>query len=267
MSHSFTDSGAAQNPPADPHQFFSRKVADYLKSRPDYPAALLDALESLDGMPARAIIADIGSGTGLLTRSLLARGHTVHALEPNEEMRRAAEQMLNGNPGFISNAGSAEQTGLPDRSVDLITAAQAFHWFDAPRAREECLRILRPAGQVALIWNDRVLSDPLNQALDEILSKFGGELRKVSAQQEERRQVPVFFGNAKYRSLEFDHVHWLDRSGLDSLVFSRSYMPARDSGPGLEIGRAVSGIFNRLAESGRVLMRYQTVALVGRPVH
>ncbi len=251
----------------DVHQVFSQKVADYLKSRPDYPLALFEQLSALGALSAGAVIADIGSGTGLLTGSLLQRGHEVFALEPNDEMRAAAESNLQSFGGFHSRSGSAEVTGLPDASIDLVTAAQAFHWFDAPRARDECLRILRPEGQVALIWNDRVLTDPLNQALDRVFTDFGGELRKVSMQQEERRQVPVFFGRAAYQSLSIDHTHWLDRAGLDALVFSRSYMPKRGSGSALQVEGEISRIFDEHAQVGQVLMRYQTLALVGHPTH
>lgn len=265
MSTLSSDPGVRQNPSSDTRQVFAQKVVDYLESRPDYPAAMFTQLEAIGALPARAAVADLGSGTGLLTRALLERGHQVFALEPNDEMRLAAEQVLNNYPGFNSCAGSAEQTGLPDSSVDLVSAAQAFHWFDASLARDECLRILRPHGQVALIWNDRVLSDRLNQALDEVFVQFGGELRKVSMQQEERRQVPLFFGDARYQSFEFDHDHWLDRSGLDALVFSRSYMPARGSDKGLEVERAVSNVFERQAQAKRVLMRYRTLLLIGRP--
>ena len=265
MTNSSAAPSAGQDQVANVHQIFSQKVQDYLKSRPDYPAALFDRLAECGALPNNAVIADIGSGTGSLTKSLLDLGHEVFALEPNDEMRQAAERILIDYPGFWSSAGSAEQTGLPDSSVDLVTAAQAFHWFDAPRARDECLRILRPHGRVALIWNDRVLSDPLNQGLDQVLSGFGGALRKVSMQQEELRQVPLFFGGSSYSSFEFEHGHWMDRSGLEALVFSRSYMPARNSEAGRAAERSVLQIFNDHAQAGRVLMRYVTLALVGRP--
>jgi SAM-dependent methyltransferase len=260
------------DPPADQapnrpnvHKVFSQKVADYLKSRPDYPLALFEQLTELGALSAGAIVADIGSGTGLLTGALLQRGHEVFALEPNDEMRAAAEANLQSFDRFRSRSGSAEVTGLTNASIDLVTAAQAFHWFDAPRARDECLRILRPQGQVALIWNDRVLTDVLNQALDRVFAAFGGELRKVSMQQEERRQVPEFFGHAAYQTLSIEHKHWLDRAGFAALVFSRSYMPKRGSAAALEVEGEISRIFDKHAQAGQVLMRYQTLALVGRP--
>jgi SAM-dependent methyltransferase len=243
---------------------FSKKVADYVASRPDYPAALFEKLDELLGFaPSR--IADVGAGTGLLTRDLLARGHEVMAIEPNQAMRDAADHLLASNPRYSSVNGSAEVTSLADHSVDMITAAQAFHWFDIPRARAEFLRILKPNGFVALIWNDRVLADPLHRAFDEIAAEFGGAKRSALVAHEERHNVPTFFGNATAQQFSWPHEHTLDETGLAALIFSRSYMPDRESAEGRRAVEAVKRVFDRLAENARVVVRYTTVAHIGRP--
>jgi len=149
--------------------------------------------------------------------------------------------------------------------VDLITAAQAFHWFDVEKARAEFLRVLKPGGCVALVWNDRVLADPLHQALDEILAEFGGEKRKAVVSHEAQRDVPRFFGNCTPAELRWPHEHRLPEAGLLGLVFSRSYMPGRDSKRGMEAATAAIEVFRRFARDGMVPVRYMALAFVGRP--
>lgn len=241
---------------------FGRKVVDYVASRPDYPAALFAQLRS--SFPPPANVADVGSGTGLLTRDLLRHGYRVVAVEPNEGMRRAGDQLLHDFPDYRSVPGSAESIPLPDASVQLVTAAQAFHWFDLPRARRECQRVLTRGGLVALIWNERVTTDPLQSALDVVLGRFGGEKWRLLGSQEQRAGVDTFFGHHS-ESFTCPHDHALDREGLRSLIYSRSYIPARDTPAGVEVAAAVDELFDRFcpARKNTVLVRYETIMLLG----
>ena len=143
----------------DPTQRFSNRVENYRRYRPGYPPAILDLLAAKCGLSQTSVAADVGSGTGILTKLLLKSGGRIFGVEPNPEMRAAGERDLNHHLNFTSVAGTAEATTLPDHSVDLITAGQAFHWFDRDKTRAEFLRILRPGGWVVLIWNDRNISD------------------------------------------------------------------------------------------------------------
>lgn len=245
---------------------FSAKVNDYVLSRPDYPQELLDALREHCGLIAGDVVADVGSGTGLLTYSLLQRGYKVLAVEPNTPMREAAEVLLKEFQHYQSVAGTGEETTLPDETVKLITIAQAFHWLDVNCARREFLRILRPDGNVALIWNDRVLTDPIHIALDTVFSEFGGAKRQaLVAQERERENVSRFFADSEVEEWHFPHLHWLDEAALLSLVFSRSYMPARESVDGANAAHAVAALFDTHQQGGAISVRYQTVAFVGRP--
>ena len=246
-------------------QIFSPKVADYLASRPGYPAKLFESLTSTCNLRNGAVVADIGAGTGLFTHGLLQHGYQVIAVEPNAAMRAAADQLLTGYPGYRSEHGSAESLPIQPSSVDLITAAQAFHWFEIDRSRAEFLRVLRPKGKVALIWNDRVLTDPLHIALDEIFTRYGGAKRDALVAHESRSDLPKFFGSTVPAELTWNHEHCLDQSGLLSLVFSRSYMPDRSSLPGREVSHHVCEAFQRFATEAGVIVRYTTVAIVGRP--
>lgn len=245
---------------------FSHKVSDYMASRPGYPAALFDGLRELGVLPeAPAVVADLGAGTGLLTEEFLQRGYRVVAVEPNAGMRAAADARLQRYDGYRGIDGSAEATTLADGSVDLVTAAQAFHWFEVEASRRECLRILRPSGQVALIWNDRLLADPAQAALDEIFAEFGGQTRATLAKHENRESVPQFFGTDRIATIEYPYDHALDRAGFLSLVFSRSYMPLRQSEQGELAVRRAEAVFDEHASSERIVMRYRTVANVARP--
>lgn len=242
-------------------ELFSAKVADYIASRPDYPAALFDWLAAR--LPAAPAVLDLGAGTGLLTQDLLARGWTVLAVEPDAAMRAACDARLGGRTNYRSAAGQAESLPCADASQDLITAAQCFHWFDIPRARAECRRVLRPGGQVALIWNERMLEDPLQRDLDAVFAGFGGERREAMLKHEDRVHVPEFFAGLTFDTWEGPHEHRLDAAGLDALAFSRSYMPQRDSAAGREASLGLRQVFERHAQAGQVVVRYRTVCFRG----
>ena len=135
---------------------FDGKSEIYAKARPKYAPELFVYLQNTLHIPAGSVFADIGSGTGIFTEQLLDCGYYVYAVEPGEDMRRKAEEKLSGNEHFTSIDGTASNTHLPNNSVDYITAAQAFHWFDAEAFREECRRILKPGGKVVIAYNSRV---------------------------------------------------------------------------------------------------------------
>lgn len=245
---------------------FTDKVADYVASRPGYPSALFDGLEAAGVLRHGIDVADVGAGTGLLTRDLLARGARVVAVEPNAAMRAAADGWLGAEPEYRSVEGAAESTGLPSEAFDVVTAAQAFHWFDVPRARREFLRILRPEGIVVLVWNDRVREHALHVALDEIFADVGGEKRGALLAHEHRGDVGAFFGGVVMREIAAPMEHSVDREQLRALVLSRSYMPTRTEPRAVDVVRRVDAVFDRFAtEAGQVVVPYRTLALLGRP--
>ena len=239
---------------------FAPKVADYAAARPDYPAALFDWLA--ERVPAQPAVLDLGAGTGLLTQGLLARGWAVLAVEPETGMRAACDAALAGQAGYRSAAGQAEALPCADACLDLITAAQCFHWFDIPRARAECHRVLRPGGRIALVWNDRLAGDPLHQDMDAVFNEFGGAQRGALLAHEERDRISEFFTGPQ-ELWEGPHAHGLGLDGLLALAFSRSYMPARDSATGQAASAALQQVFLRHAVAERVLVRYQTVCHLG----
>ena len=164
----------------DPTQRFSARVENYIRYRPSYPPQVLETLRSECGLTASSAIADIASGTGIFTRLLLENGNRVYGVEPNRDMREAAERLLADFRGFSSVTGTAEATTLPDQSVDFATAAQAAHWFDLAKARREFERILKPAGWAVLIWNERSTdSTPFLREYEALLLEYGTDYEMV----------------------------------------------------------------------------------------
>jgi SAM-dependent methyltransferase len=188
-------------PLPDTTRRFSDRVQDYVRYRPDYPAELLPMLVKETGFSSKSVVADIGSGTGKLAMLFLDYGNVVYGVEPNDEMRLAAEDLLAGYDNFRSLKGTAEATGLPDKAVDLITAGQAFHWFDVPKAQIEFRRILKPGGMVVLVWNQWSAElSPLLAEYQELLSAFSLDANRVrhSAPKVDADEL-TFFGPAGHK--------------------------------------------------------------------
>jgi SAM-dependent methyltransferase len=180
---------------------FSGRVDDYVKTRPAYPRGVLDVLRECCGLSAASAVCDLGSGTGLFTRLLLESGATVHAVEPNDEMRRAAEAMLGDAPGFRSVDGRAEATTLGDESVDIVTAAQAFHWFDVEATHREMRRVLRSraGSNVALVWNDRDLeATPFLRAYEELLVRRCPTYRELQGKADSTDKFDALLGRGRW---------------------------------------------------------------------
>jgi SAM-dependent methyltransferase len=250
-----------------PLQVFASKADDYARGRPTYPAALFAHVEARLGQPAPLAIADVGAGTGLFTAGWLARGHQVIAVEPNDAMRATADALLGTQAAYRSVGATAEATTLPVGCVDLVTAAQAFHWFDPLAFRAECLRILRPGGQVALVWNDRSSDAPIHLALDRIFATFGGNKRMLmTVRAAQLDGVRSFFGDhARMEQWTTEHSQVLDREGLRALVLSRSYMPGPQAEDRLAAERAIDALFDSFAAQGTVALPYRTGLFFGRP--
>src|ERR1700741_5113245 len=159
---------------------FSDRVENYIRYRPGYPPQVLETLRKECGMMPAHLVADIASGTGIWTRMLLENGNLVYGVEPNVDMREAGERLLTAFPKLRSVDGKAEATGLPDASVDFVTAAQAAHWFDRERACREFSRILRPSGWLVLLWNEReVDTTPFLSDYEQLLLPYGTDYEEV----------------------------------------------------------------------------------------
>jgi len=251
---------------------FSDRVEAYVAARPRYPDAIAPLLARELNLPVDAVIADIGSGTGISCAPFLAAGFTVLGVEPNEAMRVAAERDLAGQARFRSINGTAEATSLAAASVDLVIAGQAFHWFDPEPFRAEVLRILKPDGALALFWNSRVNdASPFMAEYDRLLIECCPEYREKWAKSHVdgtlTRHAPamrIVFGG-DWREAALDNAQVLDRAGLIARVESDSYAPKPGDPLHAPMVNALIALFDRHAQCDSVTINYRTRIFFGRP--
>lgn len=248
----------------DSTQRFSSRVENYVKYRPGYPSAVVDLLAAECGLTPASVIADVGSGTGILTRLLLERGCRVYGVEPNREMREAGERLLAAYPGLVSIPAPAEDTTLPAASIDIVTAGQAFHWFDRSRARAECGRILKPGGWVALIWNARrTSSTPFLRDYEQFLRTFGTDYTAVDHTHIGPNELGGFFGAGGYRTAQFDNQQRFDFEGLRGRLLSSSYTPEPSDPRHAPMLAELERLFATHAVDGMVAIDYDTSVQYG----
>jgi SAM-dependent methyltransferase len=248
----------------DSKERFSNRVADYARYRPGYPRAVLELVREGSGLVPESVVADIGSGTGLLTQLFLGNGNLVYGVEPNAEMRQAGEKFLAGYPKFRSVAGSAEATTLPDASVDLVVAGQAYHWFDPPKSRDEFARILRPGGRVVVIWNERMKdASPFLREYETFLRTFGTDYDKVSERYPQVQSMKDFFGPRAMTKRSFANAQVFDFDGLRGRLLSSSYSPPKGHAKHEPMLAALLPLFDAHAENGRVRFEYLTTFITG----
>ena len=246
----------------DSKKRFSKRADHYAKYRPRYSDAVLHYLERELSFSQASIVADVGSGTGILSEMFLKNGNMVFGIEPNEDMRKMAEANLLMYPNFRSINGSAESTTLAKDSVDFITAAQSFHWFDAPLAKVEFRRILRNGGWVILIWNTRKTSTPFLHAYDQMVREASKEKRRVRHEDLDDTALSNFLGD--HRVAKLPNFQELGYEGLVGRFLSSSYAPLPGE-PRYEQKLAkLTKIFNRYQANGAVRFEYETEVYSGQ---
>ena len=243
---------------------FSNRAGEYAKYRPDYPPELFDHIYGALGAGPTSVFADVGSGTGKLTRFLLERGSTVFAVEPNGEMAAAARRNLGEYTGFRPVEGTAERTGLADGSVDFVTCAQAFHWFDAEACRTEFHRVLCPDGLVLIIYNRfDTGDDPFTAEYERIQYVWSDDSRTVDARKTDNALFARFFREGVFQTVRFPYIHRLDKAGLVGRAQSSSHAPlpgtARFDGMKAEL----DALFARYSRDGVVETLYRTDLIFG----
>jgi len=250
----------------DPTKRFSNRVENYLKYRPRYPAAIIPLLESECGLTPETLVADVGSGTGFMTEMFLSRGNRVVGVEPNAEMRSAGERLLTRYPKFSSVNATAEATALPDKSVDLIIAGQAFHWFDRRKTKIEFTRILKPGGWLVLVWNGfRVESSALVRGYQELLLTYGTDYREVS-REIEACDIETFFSPVKCGQARFDFKQVFDFEGLKGRLLSASYAPEQTDPRFDQMIDELQAVFEANKKDGTVDFDYETEVYYGQLV-
>lgn len=246
-------------------QRFSDRVADYVRYRPGYPPALMEWIHGELGVPSTARVADVGAGTGISTRMFLEAGHEVFAVEPNAEMRAAAVQWLAGYPRFHAVDASAEATTLADASVELVSAAQAFHWFDQQAVKREWARILAPGGLAVIYWNSRLLDvSPFLRDYERLLLEYGTDYTAVAERYADDATMQRWFGAGSVATVQLPNVQRMDFDGLRGRLLSSSYAPLAGDPRHAPMLATLRELFERHACDGHVDIEYRTRAFAGR---
>ena len=240
---------------------FDGKSELYENARPKYATELFEYLKSTLNIPVGSVFADIGSGTGIFTEQLLSYGHKVFAVEPNSDMRKKAEEKLSRNENFISVNGDDHNMNLPDSSVDYLTAAQAFHWFDPEPFKKECKRVLKPGGKVIIIYNSRDEKADCTKALEQLRYKYNSEFHGFSNGISDKKCIAFFDGKCNiYRA---NNNQKYDRQRYINRVLSSSYSINESDERYPKYLKEIHRIFDMFSTNGFIIVPTNTVAYIG----
>ena len=243
---------------------FSSRVADYVKYRPHYPLEILDLLAESCGLTPDSLIADIGSGTGILAKLFLENGNPIIGVEPNKEMREAGEAYLAEFGRFTSMNGTAESSLVPTRSMDFVLAGQAFHWFDREKARKEFMRILKPEGVAVLVWNDRRIdTTPFLREYEALLQQYATDYQEINHKNIQDKAVFQSFFGGDFFEASFDNIQRFDFAGLMGRLNSSSYAPPKDHSNYAPMAQRAKEIFEAYQVNGEVAFEYDARVYYG----
>jgi len=254
-----------------PTRRFTNRVDNYVKYRPSYNLAMMSLITETLGYDCNtATVADIGSGTGISSKLFLEHGFKhVIGVEPNDAMRTAAEKDLQ-NTNFVSVNGTAEHTTLADKSVDLIVAGQAFHWFDRLATRSEFIRILNPNNSkscnVILFWNDRKYRTEFGKQYEALMHQYCKEMATVSHKNLTSAQFAEFFGGSdKYHIVEYPNNLEYTWEQLLGRTMSSSYAPVPSDAHYESCVNALKALFDQhKSDIGTIVMEYDTSLYYGK---
>lgn len=248
----------------NPTTRFSNRVENYVKYRPAYPKEVVSFLEGRKIINPQSVIADIGSGTGISAKLFLDNACTVYGIEPNEPMRKAGESYLASYPKFHSINATAEETTLPNQSVDCIIAAQAFHWFNTEKCKAEFKRILKPGGYIVLIWNDRLIdTTPFLKAYEQLLLTYAIDYTQVNHRNIDSKQIAHFFSfftSSKENSgeIHLNNAQQLNYNGIKGRLLSSSYVPSEGNVNYSPMLAELEQIYKQYNQNGEVSFDYDT---------
>jgi len=248
----------------DNTQRFSNRVDNYVKYRPSYPTEIISFLEKEIGFNKNFVIADIGSGTGILSEIFLKNGNTIFGVEPNAPMRNKAEELLKDYSTFKSIDGTAEQTTLQNESIDLITAAQAFHWFDAEKTKQEFKRILKQNGYCCLIWNERLNNSDFLKAYEQLLKDYSTDYTKVDHKNIDDKKIEAFFSPNIVVKKSFSNKQVFDFEGLKGRLLSSSYTPDENHPNYHTMIESLMNIYSSFNQNNQVQFNYETKVYLGK---
>ena len=238
----------------------------YEKYRPSYPEEYIDYLISKCNLDEKSLVADIGAGTGILTKQLLDKNLKVVAVEPNRNMRKVLEEKLKENKKFTSIDGTDKNTNLEENSIDLVTVAQAFHWFDIEGFRKECKRILKTNGKVCIIWNKLDTTDTIVKKEKDIDYKYTNQYKEINnILQDEKREALIkeFFGdNYECKITENNQIY--NKETFVGVNLSKSYSLRKEDRNYNEYIKAFEDLFDKYSENGKLIIKNNTYGYLGK---
>lgn len=236
---------------------FSNRVEDYIRYRPTYPNDMIKVLENKMGLNNTKVIADIGSGTGLSSIPFLKNGNVVYGIEPNKEMREAQEHFLSGYSKFISVNGTAENTSLKPKSVDIIFSGQAFHWFDKVLSKKEFSKILKDNGNIVFVWNERSTKSDFQKEYENILYNNIGEYKNVNHRNIDGPGIEKFFSPKAMQVEKLDNEQQFDLDGLIGRLKSSSYCP-KEGVVYEKLRNEIESLFSKYQKDNKITFQYET---------
>jgi SAM-dependent methyltransferase len=248
----------------DTKRVFSTKAEKYAKFRWEYAASAIETMISLTHTSINSTVADLGAGTGILTKHLVDKAQKVYAIEPNFELRQILIRELGSFPSVLVIDACAEATTLPDHSVDLITVAQAIHWFDPEPARQEMMRVLKDNGWLALIRNVGADTEPNKAAGSLMTEEYGANLSIVTERPKER-PPRFYFGNNDFQTFFFPFAFQQDWEEFLGTLSSVSFMPDEDHPFFPKFQIAAKKVFSQYSSHGYWTVEGQTELIIGRP--
>jgi len=251
----------------DTYRHYSRIVENYSRYRPRYPHQFMAWLSAECDLSPAHTVADIGSGTGLLAELFLQHGNYVYGVEPNVDMRVAAEQRFHTYPLFTSIAATAEATTLADNSVHMITVGNAFHWFNHDQARHEFVRILIPHGWVVLVWNlERNNGSPFAMAFEQFWQTHIDPSARFAGLHERKRPdyLTHFFGPDNLKEKRLDNYQVCNFETLKGLALSFLKAPQVNEPQYPAMLDELKALFNHYQENGTVTLEYDTAIVYGQ---
>jgi ubiquinone/menaquinone biosynthesis C-methylase UbiE len=247
----------------DATEKFTNRADNYNKYRPDYPKEILGEMRQY-GIGKDSVIADIGSGTGKLTQLFIENGNRTFAVEPNDDMRRAADALFAMHPNYIPVKGTAENTTLREKSIDCVTAAQAFHWFDPQKTMAEFKRILKDNGVLALVWNTRKTDAAFPREYESIIQSYSERYNEAGHRDIHEKTIQTYF-DRDYRKIVFPHHQKFDFDGIIGRYLSASYAIQEGTGRFEQLAGELKTAFQKHKEADNtVRFNYDTELYIGR---
>lgn len=241
---------------------FSDKVQDYIQYRPSYPVKMIEYVCNELNLNNTSYVADIGSGTGILTKLLVDKCKMIFGVEPNTNMREASVRQLSKYDNFIPVNGTSENTTLNDNSIDFITVAQAFHWFNIEATMLEFQRIIRKNGLMILIWNNRINNTDFLKVYEQLLRQYATDYNEVNHKNISEDTIKKLY-KINYNKLTYENYQEFDFSGVIGRLSSCSYTPKKNTKEYRIIYDELESAFNHYSVDNKIKFNYETEMYIG----